>query len=291
MKNTAAATGTDIATRPAAGAPAVSADAATALALANELGLEFNPTESVDSIAFQRIKISRETCLFGVPQEDGSTAFVPTIRGNIIFVCSARAWWPEKFAEGGDTGRPECYAVGTMTPDGENIQASDCTRCPHRKVNGRIYDESAGQPCNEKKRLMLLREDSFLPYLLDIPALGISATNVFLTTYAAKKGNPPLPLAVLEFALKERQSKTSGQKGTEPVISVVGVVTEMSKALEIKEAMDAFGRIAKTAGFEADEHAESEGASATTGTAHPNLDPADPGPAAGAEPGANDEEF
>lgn len=232
---------------------------ATALELAAEVGMDFDPTESVERINLERIGISRETCQFGLLNPDGTKAFSPTVEGHIILVVTARTWWSVKFGEG-EQGRPECYAVGSHTPapDVENRQAQSCLTCKRRKINGKLFDCSDGcPPCNEKKRVLLLQDDSELPRILDIPALGIRAMDEFLVRWKATRGTPPLPLVKLKIGLKPRHSKTSDFSGTEPVITVLETVTDMERAREIKTAMDAFASIARSADtFEDDAAAE-----------------------------------
>jgi hypothetical protein len=235
-------------TAETANVPALVAEQASALALAGELGLEFNATESVDYISLVKISISRETCMFGIPNAEGELVFAPEISGNIIFVTNAKSWWPTKYGDG-EAGRPHCFAVGSHIPDpqSEDMQSNNCLKCPMRKINGKLFNPGNFPSCNEKKRILLLREDAHLPYMLDVPALGIQACNFFLTTWQNAKGNGPLPLAKVTIGLRPKQSKTSDQAGTEPVFTVTGAVTEMERALEIKAAIDTFGDMARRA--------------------------------------------
>ena len=218
-----------------------------ALAIAEELGIRFNAMDSVERPELPKIQISRETKMFLIGDDE---AIAKEIEGHILWIANARAYWTQSYDETGGGQAPDCWAVDTTVPTGENVQNESCVSCPHNQFGSDKH--GVGKACRQRKRFLVKMDDSLLPYILDIPPLGIRAVERFCTNYSAKY-RLPLPLARVRITLAERVSKRTGQKGTEPVFEVLSTNVDMEKAREIKKLMDTFVQQAKETSIVNDE--------------------------------------
>lgn len=215
---------------------AVKTTETTEVATLQDLGLPaFNPLESVERPTMPRIKVSRETAQFLIDENAQKT-----IEGHILSVTNLRAWWRDKFGDA-DSGAPQCFALGSTTPDAtaEDVQSTSCLQCRRNKFS-RTFD-ATGLACHSKKRFLFLRDGEAIPALLDIPALGIKACDVWLSKMASKpEVGPVLPLWQVSVSLQKRQSKETDRVGVEPVFEVKEKASG-TRASEIAAAVRAFG--------------------------------------------------
>lgn len=207
-----------------------------ALTLAQDLGIEFNVLDTVTKPKLPRIKINRDLLLF--TPEDGEPTKV--IEGHILAISNVKVWWRDEYSGQGGV-MPDCMAIDSTRPDPRSAmpQASSCLKCKWNEFGSSRKPGSNGKDCADRKRILFLADDHNLPYVLDIPAMGISAVERFCVTYAGKAGAPPLPLAHLKVTLEQVKSR-NGQTGSAPVFEVVEYVSTREEAERIAAALKTF---------------------------------------------------
>ena len=109
---------------------------------------------------------------------DGLSWSVPTLEGEesakaldgiIVHWTTPRAYWRTSLDEGGGSAPPDCFS-----PDGEygtGDPGGDCFTCPFNQWGS--AEKGGGKACKEKRLLFLLRPDSVLPVVVQVPSTSI----------------------------------------------------------------------------------------------------------------------
>lgn len=105
---------------------------------------------------------------FTVPTLEGEES-APEIIGVIICVQNCRAYWAGDFAGGGDP--PSCVSEDAVIGVGDPGGA--CKTCPMAEFGS--DSRGKGQACKQIKRLFLMRPNSMLPLVVNLPPTSIKA--------------------------------------------------------------------------------------------------------------------
>ena len=116
-----------------------------------------------------------------VPTLEGSEA-VDEISGVIVFQKQTRAFWPQSIDEGGGNIPPSCSSPDARVgfgkqwatredpdPEGEPRQLA-CAQCPKSQFGS---DGGRGQACKQSAHLFLLRDQGFLPTVVNVPPTSL----------------------------------------------------------------------------------------------------------------------
>ena len=94
---------------------------------------------------------------------------VKSLEGIIVHWTTPRAYWRTSLEEGGGNAPPDCFSsdgeYGTGDPGG------DCFSCPMNQWAS--AEKGHGKACKEKRLLFLLRPDSVLPVVVQVPSTSI----------------------------------------------------------------------------------------------------------------------
>lgn len=112
----------------------------------------------------------------GIPAGGGTSWCVPTLEGEvntqeivgvIIGVQKCRAYWAEAFSGAGVP--PDCVSEDAIT--GVGNPGGVCNKCPLAEFGS--DSRGKGQACKQIKRLFLLRPNSMLPLVVNLPPTSI----------------------------------------------------------------------------------------------------------------------
>ena len=136
-----------------------------------------------------------------------------------LFPQPARAYWRASLEKGGGSAPPDCFSSdgehGTGDPGG------DCFSCPMNQWAS--ADKGHGKACKEKRLLFLLRPDSVLPVVVQVPSTSIqNVKRYFLRLLDNKMSHW---MVVTRLALEPAQSG-GGITYSRVVLTVASVVPE-----------------------------------------------------------------
>ena len=126
-----------------------------------------------------------------VPAGGGIAWTVPTLDGEesvqeIVGVCvgiqNCRAYWAGDFAGGGDP--PDCVSEDNVTGVGD--PGGNCKLCPMSQFGS--DSRGKGQACKQIKRLFVMRPNSMLPLVVNLPPTSIKTA----TRYQLRLANTGL---------------------------------------------------------------------------------------------------
>lgn len=113
--------------------------------------------------------------------DEGVTA-VKNLEGIVVYSAPSRSYWEQSLDEG-QPSPPDCMSFdlvrGVGTPGG------DCGTCPFNEF-GTAQKGGRGKACSERRFLFMLRPDSFIPVVVQIPASSLKAMNQFLLRLAGR---------------------------------------------------------------------------------------------------------
>ena len=171
---------------------------------------------------------------------DGLSWSVPTLEGDesaksldgiIVHWTTPRAYWRTGLDEGGGNAPPDCFS-----PDGEygtGDPGGDCFTCPFNQWGS--AEKGGGKACKEKRLLFLLRPDSVLPVVVQVPSTSIQRMKRYF--YRLSEKAIPHWGVVSHLGLEKAQS--SGGITYSRVIPTVGSVVPEEQRGRLKAYVDA----------------------------------------------------
>lgn len=126
----------------------------------------------------------------GTPRWVVDDQMVEELVGIPIFHRYVRVYWPAKMGEDPATsgGPPACRSGDQDTGlgvrfDGDDAGPHDCASCPHAQFGTR----GRAQACKERMIVVLIRPDSILPSILDLPVSSLKLTKALFIRLTAQR--------------------------------------------------------------------------------------------------------
>jgi hypothetical protein len=208
------------------------------LALNNPEFVEANLAdgEEVDEFSLPRVKI---------PSGGGTTWEIPTLQGIepardltgiVVHFKLTRAYWPDRNVSGTP---PQCRSndarIGVGNPGGQ------CKLCPLSQFGSAVGEDGQptdGQACSQKEIWFLLREGSFLPLVLALPATSLRSAKDYRFGQLGSAG-VRLSSVVTTLTLQGGQTDSRGNKYSVAVPKLGAMLdpAEATSALEYADAM------------------------------------------------------
>jgi hypothetical protein len=146
-----------------------------------------------------------------IPTIDGGVDSVKELVGIIIGVQKARAYWRTSFANSGGGSPPDCISDDGITGLGDPGGA--CATCPYAEFGSKLGEDGltrlAGQACRQITRIFLLRPDSMLPLVVNLPPSSIKSGRKYLLRLAGQS----LKFTAVVSRLTLEQDKSKGVDG------------------------------------------------------------------------------
>jgi hypothetical protein len=180
------------------------------------------------------IKIIHQAQMF--TNEDGTDRFTE-FEGIIVHHSPINAFWKESFDATGGGTMPDCASYDGEKPFTENPVSQFCYNCPMNQFGSANNGKGKGKACKNSWRLHILPVEGQLPKRLVLPPSQHGAIQDFLIKLVDKK--IPHELAVVKFTLKEVKN-ADGIKFSMIQFDIKGIVTDLTKAQEIKTVKDRF---------------------------------------------------
>lgn len=148
--------------------------------------------------------------------------------GVIVFQQNRRAWWEKsKDEDGAEDGPPDCqsndaiHGIGRMADNCGGL----CANCPKSKF-GSAVDKNGrpakGQACSQKKCLYIMKQDSILPCVLNVPPTSL----IILKQYLAALISARVPYFGVLTRIKLAACKKNGKDYAELRFEMVERITE-----------------------------------------------------------------
>ena len=165
------------------------------------------------------------------------------ITGIIIHSAPARSYWSTGLDEGGVPQPPDCVSYDLVR--GMGTPGGDCGTCPFNewasdKKGGR------GKACSERRFLFLVRPDSYIPLVVQIPASSVKAINQYFLRLAGK--GTPYHAVVTSLTLEKTTQAGGGLPYSRAIPTLSGRLSEgdMAKVKGIVDSLKPmFGVVAQ----------------------------------------------
>lgn len=179
----------------------------------------FSPDEIMDSIGKQsvrnleKIKVpSGGSIVWEVIGEDGEPDVVKTLEAVIVETQDTRQWYAKKYSGGNEP--PDCVSIdminGVPGDDCPPEITGNCQTCPKNQWGSAVDDEgnpTNGKACQERKLVLMYREDDMVPLLLSIPPTSLTVFEKDMGRIAVAKRRPIWAM-VWKFSLtKEKNAR------------------------------------------------------------------------------------
>lgn len=130
--------------------------------------------EPLTAFSLPRIKVPGSGGLFWeLPDTEEDAAPVKELVGISVHYTHPRSWWEVSLDDSKERTPPDCYS-----PDGqfgiaitEKGPGGDCQTCPYAQFGS--AEKGSGQACKKKIMDFFLMEDSYLPYVIQVPTTSI----------------------------------------------------------------------------------------------------------------------
>lgn len=109
----------------------------------------------------------------------------PTIEGIVIGVFDYRQYWEAAYDAAGPKSPPDCSSNDMLFGHGR-YEGMPCARCPMNQFTVKANGKPGAKPCAERKRVFLLRGDSLLPIVLDVPPASLKYVKKYFFGLGAK---------------------------------------------------------------------------------------------------------
>ena len=109
-----------------------------------------------------------------VPTLTGEEA-ADTIQGIIVGLHDVRVYWAQSIDEGGSGNPPDCYSDDCVT--GHGRPAGSCATCPMAEFG--TAQKGTGQACSQRRILFLMRKESNLPIVINLPPTSLANARKF----------------------------------------------------------------------------------------------------------------
>ena len=144
--------------------------------------------------------------------EDGTE--VKDIQGVIIKSQKTRSYWAEALS--GEGNPPDCVSPDCITGYGE--PGGDCATCPNNEFG--TGQSGYSKACKETMHVFLLREDSLLPIVIQIPPSSLKAFKKYCTRLVGQMKS--INSVVTSFTLEKGKGGKSGYTFSEVSFKNVG---------------------------------------------------------------------
>jgi len=126
-----------------------------------------------------------------IPTGGGTAWSVPTIEGEelvkeiagiIVMQRDARAYWERSLDESGGGTPPDCTSTDGLV--GYGLPGGDCTTCELAKFGSKSGGRK-GQACKQMKQLFMLRPDTLLPMVVNLPPTSVAPIRKYMLRLAS----------------------------------------------------------------------------------------------------------
>lgn len=177
--------------------------------------------------------------LAGVQQES-------RLEGVIVVVRDVRTYWKRAFGAS-EKAPPDCFSSNGYTGVGD--PGGDCFRCPLNEFGSKTGTDgqaTRGKACREGRQMFLLRGDSFIPELLNLPPTSLTDSR----RYLLKLGGQGLPhYSVVTGVTLERTKNSGGVNYSEARFSMVRRLDD-AEAAKAAQLHDFFSALMERVGVE-----------------------------------------
>jgi len=179
-----------------------------------------------------QIKIAHSAQMFIMPEGNK----VETFTGLLLDMSAPNGYWEEKYVPGEKTP-PVCSSLDGRRPDmmSEKLQCKTCKECEKNQFGTSVNDDGSlgkGKACKNMKRLHILIGDGIIPYRLTTSATSISAIDLYISLVT--NAGFPYQLVETEFSLVAKDTYSI------LVMKKVGVITDMTRAGQIKKMFESY---------------------------------------------------
>lgn len=182
---------------------------------------------------------------WAVPTLDGEES-VKSLDGIIVHWTSPRAYWTDSMDGVGGSTPPDCFS-----PDGEfgtGDPGGDCFTCPLNQWGS--ADHGSGKACKEKRMLFLLRPNSMLPVVVQVPSTSIQP----LKRYFLRLADNAMPYWTVVTQLKLEKAQSGGGIAYSRIVPTTGGPVPEEQRGQLKAYVDAIKpMVAQTVVVERDE--------------------------------------
>jgi hypothetical protein len=128
-----------------------------------------------------RVKVpSQGSISWEIPDLDEESISAKVLTGIIIHNAPVRSFWTKGLDEGGPTP-PDCYSNDLI--NGVGTPGGDCLTCPMNQW-GSDTKGGTGKACSERRLLFMLRPQSFLPIVVQVPPSSLRNLNQYMLRLA-----------------------------------------------------------------------------------------------------------
>lgn len=215
-----------------------------------DMQVMFNLRENLDGITprLPQIKIAHSAQMFIMPEGNK----VETFTGILLDMTAPNGFWEEKYVPG-ETTPPVCSSLDGRRPDmmSEKLQCKTCKECEKNQFGTSVNDDGSpgkGKACKNMKRLHILIGEGVIPYRLTTSATSISAIDLYISLVT--NAGFPYQLVETEFSLVQKDNYSI------LVMKKVGVITDMTRAGQIKKMLETYKPIMRGEEILSDETGE-----------------------------------
>ncbi len=127
---------------------------------------------------------------------DQGTIAIKQLKGIVIHNAPARSYWKMGLDEGGASQPPDCASFDLVTGIGD--PGGDCGVCPFNEF-GSDTKGGRGKACNEIRFVFMLRPDSYIPAVVQIPPSSLKGINSYFLRLAGRAVPPAVVVTNLEL--------------------------------------------------------------------------------------------
>ncbi len=178
-----------------------------------------------------------------VPDIDEGSIAVKTLTGILMHNAPARSYWAIGLDEGGVPQPPDCGSYDLIT--GVGNPGGDCGTCPLNEW-GSDSKGGRGKACAERRFLFMLRPDSYLPLVVQIPSSSIKAINHYFLRLAGR--GEAYHSVVTDLALEKAIQGGGGLPYSRVIPSLAQrlITEDVAKVKSIADALKPmFGKVAQ----------------------------------------------
>ena len=126
-----------------------------------------------------RVKMpSSGSTIWEVPNINGEMDGEKDISGVMVGMAPKRVCFEKTFEDSDGDEKPICYSDDAVMGVGSDVfEARPCKGCPHDAWGSGKGD---GKKCQERKVVLILREESFLPLLIDLSVMSLKPLKKYM---------------------------------------------------------------------------------------------------------------
>lgn len=200
--------------------------------------------QSIDEFDLTRLKVPSGGGTAWEMETLTGTEHHTEISGIIVHHKRTRGFWPVSLDESDSSSPPSCSSPNAFIgygkqwatkadpdPDGEPRRLK-CEECPNAQFGS---GKGNGQACQEKAQIFLLRDESFLPIVMTLPAMSLSPIKKYLV--ALGSGGKHFSSIVTSFTLTKIGSGGTAYSIVEPQLAAYLSPDEAEKAKAYAELL------------------------------------------------------